>query len=58
AIIPPEVLPPGKVFFNNAYVEDYAQVYHSEALIAHNNWIRGHHAKLERFRRYHLWGME
>lgn len=57
-IIPPKMFPPGIEFFDHDYVEDYAQIYHKEALIVHNNWIKGHDDKLQRFREYHLWDVD
>lgn len=58
AIIPHDVFPAGRDLFDHPYVEDYTRTYHAETLIIHNNWIKGHEAKLARFREYHLWGVE
>lgn len=54
-IIPASIFPPGKVFFDHEYVENYVQVYHEGVMIVHNNWLRGHGSKLARFKAYQLW---
>lgn len=58
AILPRHIFPTGLQFFDHDYEENYLEIYHSEALVAHNNWIKGHDDKLERFREYHLWGVD
>lgn len=54
----PEVMPAGKHFFDYAYEENYLQLYHNDAMIVHNNWIKGHQDKKRRFQDYHLWSVE
>jgi len=56
--IPDEVMPHGRKFFNHSYVENYAEVVHPDARIAHNNFIKGHEKKMNRFRRYNLWWVD
>ena len=58
AIIPHDVFPAGRDFFDHPYVEDYTSTFRAETLIIDNNWIMGHEAKLARFRDNHLWGVE
>lgn len=57
AIIPHDVFPAGRDFFDHPYVHGYTRTYHPETLIVHNNWIKGHKDKLKRFKEYHLWGV-
>lgn len=54
----PKVMPAGKHFFDHNYKENYVQLYHEQTRIVHNNWIKGHNDKKERFRRHHLWLVE
>lgn len=56
--IPDEVMPHGRAFFSENYVENYPETVHPEARIAHNNFIKGHEKKRDRFRKYHLWFVE
>ncbi|CAM9206713.1 unnamed protein product, partial [Hapterophycus canaliculatus] len=56
--IPNEVMPAGRDFFNVGPVDDYAKVVHPQARIAHNNFIKGHEKKMNRFQRYNLWWVE
>ena len=53
-----DVMPHGKAFFSDMYVEGYSEIVHPKAKIAHNNFIVGHEKKKDRFRRYHLWFVE
>ena len=53
-----EVMPHGRAFFSDKYVEGYPEVVHPKAKIAHNNFIKGHEKKKDRFKRYHLWFVE
>ena len=57
-IIPEEFFPAGKGFFDEKYVDNYIETYHSQAVIAHNNWIKGHVNKLNRFQEYYLWNVD
>lgn len=58
AILPPEVMPAGKHFFDHNYEKNYVQLYHEKTLIVHNNWLKGHDEKRSRFRRHHLWDVD
>ena len=53
----PEVMPAGKHFFDHVYKENYVELYHEHTMIVHNNWIKGHKSKKERFQRHHLWSV-
>lgn len=57
-IFPVDKFPAGKQFFDLPYEDNYVQLYHRDVIIVHNNWIKGHSAKLQRFKKYHLWGVE
>lgn len=52
---PEERFPAGKQYFAYDYEEDYAHVHFENIVIVHNNWIKGHDEKRERFEEYHLW---
>lgn len=53
--LPSESFPSGKQFFENPYEENYAHIHYEDILVVHNNYIKGHGRKLERFEAYHLW---
>lgn len=57
-VIPENVFPSGKVFFDHPWEEQYVRKYFPDICIVHNNWISGHDSKVERFKEYHLWGVE
>lgn len=50
-----ESFPSGKQFFENPYEDNYARLHYEEILVVHNNFIKGHGRKHERFEAYHLW---
>lgn len=52
------VMPAGQHFFDHACEENYAQLYHGNTMIVHNNWIKDHQDKKRRFQDYHLWSEE
>ncbi|CAN0340815.1 unnamed protein product [Pylaiella littoralis] len=57
-ILPGEVMPTGKFIFNEERVEEHYELYRANLLVVHNNYIKGHDAKLGRFRAAGLWEVE
>lgn len=53
-----QVMPPGGHIFNEKRVKMQYQLYRENLLIVHNNFIRGHDAKRERFRAADLWEVD
>ncbi|CAM9429766.1 unnamed protein product, partial [Hapterophycus canaliculatus] len=52
---PAESFPSGKFFFDDPYEENYARIHYEKILIVHDNYIKGHERKRQRFEAYHLW---
>ncbi|CAM9141525.1 unnamed protein product [Scytosiphon promiscuus] len=52
---PVESFPSGKFFFDYPYEENYARIHYEKILIVHDNYIKGHERKRQRFEAYHLW---
>lgn len=53
-----DVMPRGREFFEDEAEENYAQDVKPEAMIVHNNFIKGHERKRDRFQKYHLWWVD
>lgn len=47
-VIPREILPDGRNYFENQLPKD-------KVLVVHNNWIAGHGRKVERWIKHHMW---
>lgn len=51
-------MPPGFKIFDDVFMEENYDRYHEKLLMVHNNWIIGHDAKRDRFRKSGLWEVE
>ena len=50
-----ESFPSGQNYFDHPFQENDSA--HDNVFVVHNNFIRGHDAKVERFKEYHLWNV-
>lgn len=57
-VFPMESFPSGKYFFSHPYEENYARIFYPDIMIVHNNYIKGHDTKLNRFETYNLWDVK
>lgn len=55
AQFPVDRFPAGKQFFNHTLKDDYAHFYYPDITVVHNNWIKGHNEKRDRFKLFNLW---
>ncbi|KAL1504223.1 hypothetical protein AB1Y20_010632 [Prymnesium parvum] len=53
-LLPCELFPNGYRYASAAWRSKFARINGSQPVLVHNNWIKGHEAKLSRFR---MWGM-
>ncbi|CAN0074683.1 unnamed protein product [Pylaiella littoralis] len=57
-VLPQEVMPIGRRIFSTAWSEEQHELYRENLLVVHNNFIKGHDNKRDRFRAGDLWEVD